>query len=270
MLEKVEPKKVYVSPSGIRFRVDEIRRHGQDCSLAMVCYTNLDPTKDYPVGTKWTIAESMFLARFSEYDGPEKHRVAFLDFDGVFTLTYGRVAKVDSVKASAVAFLDSALTELGIKIVVSSSWRIGEDRLCLSTYLDLAGFTARLHDDFKTKSTDGFRGNDVREWLSRHPEVTEWVIIDDETDFHEDQLDRLVHVDMAEGFGARDYVRLKSVFWGSKRSESFTTFQDSRCIGRDLPTYYDQYLLENGEACSLIFCLLWFEIKSQRISDLYV
>ena len=248
MLETVEPKKVYVSPSGIGFVVDEIRRHGQDCSLAMVCYTNLDPTKDYPAGTKWTIAESMFLARFSEYDGPEKHRVAFLDFDGVFTLTYGRAARVDNyVKASAVAFLDSALTELGIKIVVSSSWRIGEDRLRLSTYLDLAGFTARLHDDFKTKSTDGFRGNDVREWLSRHPEVTEWVIIDDETDFHEDQLDRLVHVDMAEGFGARDHVRLKSVFGGVNDPNLLRPFK-TRGIGRDLPTYYDQYLLDNEGA----------------------
>ena len=248
MLEKVEPKKVYVSPSGIRFRVDEIRRHGQDCSLAMVCYTNLEPTKDYPAGTKWTIAESMFLARFSEYDGPEKHRVAFLDFDGVFTLTYGRAVKTDNyVKSLAVAFLDSALTELGIKIVVSSSWRIGEDRLRLSTYLDLAGFTAHLHEDYKTKSNDGFRGNDVREWLSRHPEVTEWVIIDDETDFHEDQLDRLVHVDMAEGFGARDYVRLKSVFGEVNDPNLLRPFK-TRGIGRDLPTYYDQYLLENGEA----------------------
>ena len=172
----------------------------------------------------------------------------FLDFDGVFTLTYGRAAKVDSyVKTLAVAFLDSALTELGIKIVVSSSWRIGEDRLRLSTYLDLAGFTARLHDDFKTKSTDGFRGNDVREWLSRHPEVSEWVIIDDETDFHEDQLDRLVHVDMFEGFGARDYGRLKSVFETVKDPDLLRPFKNCG-IGRDLPAYIDQYLLDNGEA----------------------
>lgn len=248
MLEEVKVKLIYVSPSGIRFVVDEIRRHGQDHSLTMVCYTNLDPTKDYPAGTKWAIAESMFLARFSEYEGPETRRVVFLDFDGVFTLTYGRAAKVDSyVKALAVAFLDSALTELGIRIVVSSSWRIGEDYLRLSTYLDLAGFKAQLHDDFKTKSGGGFRGDEVREWLSRHPEVTEWVIVDDEIDFHEDQLDRLVHVDMFEGFGARDYGRLKSVFETVKDPDLLRPFKNCG-IGRDLPAYIDQYLLDNGEA----------------------
>lgn len=66
MLQTVEPNKKYISESGFTFRVLFLAKHGQDCSYPMVVYTNLEPTADQPAGQIWTIAESIFLKRFSE------------------------------------------------------------------------------------------------------------------------------------------------------------------------------------------------------------
>lgn len=61
----VEPGRTYRSPSGLKFEVLYLARHAQDCSWPMVVYRNLEPTKDAPTGTVWTIAESIFLRTFS-------------------------------------------------------------------------------------------------------------------------------------------------------------------------------------------------------------
>jgi hypothetical protein len=66
MLESIEEQKVYKSPTGKPFRVLYLARHAQDCSWPMVVYTNLEPTKDAPAYTMWTIAESIFLRTFSD------------------------------------------------------------------------------------------------------------------------------------------------------------------------------------------------------------
>jgi hypothetical protein len=63
---EIEIGKDYLSPSGIPFRVLDIVSHGQDCSIAMVVYKNLIPTKDYPKNHKWVIEESIFYKTFTE------------------------------------------------------------------------------------------------------------------------------------------------------------------------------------------------------------
>ncbi len=66
MLYEVKPKHVYYSPSKLPFEVLHIGRHAQDCSLAMVVFTNLTPTHDRPTGEVWVLAESLFIKQFSE------------------------------------------------------------------------------------------------------------------------------------------------------------------------------------------------------------
>lgn len=67
MISDITENFIYCSPSGIPFRVKEIAAHGQDCSLAMVVYENLEPTKDYPAFKTWVLPESLFVKQFSEY-----------------------------------------------------------------------------------------------------------------------------------------------------------------------------------------------------------
>ena len=56
----------YLSPSGIKFKLLHKAKHGQDCSLAMIVYTNIEPTHDRPVGEIWVITESLFIRLFKE------------------------------------------------------------------------------------------------------------------------------------------------------------------------------------------------------------
>ena len=57
---------VYLSPSGLEFKVLHKAKHGQDCSHPMVVYQNLMPTRDRPSGEIWVISESLFMKLFKE------------------------------------------------------------------------------------------------------------------------------------------------------------------------------------------------------------
>jgi hypothetical protein len=66
MLEHVTPERDYLSPSGLRFKVLYLAKHGQDCSHPMVVYTNLERTHDRPVGEIWVVSERIFRETFRE------------------------------------------------------------------------------------------------------------------------------------------------------------------------------------------------------------
>lgn len=64
---EVELGKVYRSKrSGIRFRALQYAKHGQDCSVGMVVYMNLDQTEDSAPFSMWVMEESLFLKRMGE------------------------------------------------------------------------------------------------------------------------------------------------------------------------------------------------------------
>lgn len=73
MISDITVGHIYKSPSDRPFIVDCIAAHGQDCSLPMVVYRNLEKTLDKPAGTVWVIPESLFTMQFSEYECGEHH-----------------------------------------------------------------------------------------------------------------------------------------------------------------------------------------------------
>lgn len=139
-------------------------------------------------------------------------KICFLDFDGVITATHRAFLAGLEYDPVAASILNRVLNEGGYKIVVSSTWRLGESRLTLWTYLKLMGIKVGLHEDYKTTEIhDKLRGNQIKEWLSRHPEVTDYVIVDDDRDMLEEQMNRFIHCDGAEGFGAKEYMKMKGM-----------------------------------------------------------
>lgn len=68
MIDEIIAGRIYSSPTGVPFIVIFNAAHGQDCSLPMVVYQNVEATKDYPPGKIWTIEESLFLKQFSEFE----------------------------------------------------------------------------------------------------------------------------------------------------------------------------------------------------------
>lgn len=66
MIYEIQPRRVYLSQSGMPLLVKEIARHGQDCSDPYVVFVNLQATPDAPAGLTWVLPESIFLRRFTE------------------------------------------------------------------------------------------------------------------------------------------------------------------------------------------------------------
>jgi len=65
--------------------------------------------------------------------------------------------------------------------------------------------------DWRTGVLEGIRGNEVKEWLDRHPEVDKYVILDDDSDFLEDQKPFFVQTNSDDGFSANNYMAAEKI-----------------------------------------------------------
>jgi len=87
-----------------------------------------------------------------------------------------------------------------VKIVVSSTWRLGHTVDDLKKILKHAKLVADAIIDVTPAFRDGPRGNEIKDWLDRHPEVTNYVIIDDDRDMLEEQQENFVNTSSLHGF----------------------------------------------------------------------
>lgn len=123
----------------------------------------------------------------------ESAAVIFLDMDGVLSTPRAYVAQMDLphpdrwIDPVAVRYLNVLCRAAGAAVVISSTWRLHETGDRFAANLARWGFAGALHSDWRTKRLEGLRGDEVREWLSRHPEVQRHVILDDDADFYADQ-----------------------------------------------------------------------------------
>lgn len=109
-------------------------------------------------------------------------KVLFLDIDGVVnsrstTDFRNNLYPIDPYMAFLVGKIQ---LDTDCKVVLSSSWRLHPDGI---TAVEKA--VVKVID--KTPYLDGIRGDEVKAWLDKHPEVTKYAILDDDSDFHTDQ-----------------------------------------------------------------------------------
>lgn len=110
-------------------------------------------------------------------------KVIFLDIDGVLNCqkTVERFHGFISVDPLLVKRLNRILKETDAKIVLSSTWRLFEDN---KEILEKANIKyIDITPDFHTT-----RGEEISDWLSRHPEVERYVILDDDSDMLPNQI----------------------------------------------------------------------------------
>jgi len=139
-------------------------------------------------------------------------KVIFLDIDGVLTSVRTGWFNMDIY---AVNFLRWACKKSGAKIVISSTWRYnhGED-------FWKPIFEEHLHEDFKTPDltvkqasglyTSKIRGDEIKAWLDAHPEITYYVIIDDDADMLKAQEQYLIQTDSLNGMLDTHMMELRS------------------------------------------------------------
>lgn len=145
-------------------------------------------------------------------------KVIFLDFDGVIT-TYSTKWNISLEHVKRVKKICDAT---GAKLVISSSWqrygRVGESREDrVKNWLDgilMKGYKGAIKKFFTDYTYDmsgrfynefgNVRGSDIKSWLTRNPNVDNYVIIDDEGDMLDEQLYHFVQTDWVFGIQDRE------------------------------------------------------------------
>lgn len=139
----------------------------------------------------------------------QTHKVIFLDIDGVLNsnrtmFAFGRCGYPGSRNGFALddtsIRMIKALCDVDetIRIVVSSSWRIGAKTQEVESFfaphkLPIAGVTD------VASSMNSTRGHEIGFWLINHPDVKDFVILDDDTDMLPEQMSHLVWVNRRDG-----------------------------------------------------------------------
>lgn len=144
-------------------------------------------------------------------------KVIFTDVDGVLnedatpTRTKSRVIFIDEEKLLR---LKRIVDTTGAKIVLSSSWRYDrEDPRYNADFLELQEAFHKVglaFYSFAPVDAIGIRrGMEIQAWLGLHPEVDNYIILDDELfDFEErGLLPRLVKTEFGDGGLTEEHVR---------------------------------------------------------------
>ena len=157
-------------------------------------------------------------------------KVVFLDIDGVLNshrtcLAFGGIPS--GMKKEAVKFLDPLALNMireicklsDAKVVLSSTWRKNRPFQEYAKEFDLP-----IIDRTGSYSDKGhMRGYEIEDWLDKHPEVTHYAIIDDDSDMLESQKTNFVHVNGLEGFLYQHALRLGEILevnpWDRPRSK---------------------------------------------------
>ena len=146
-------------------------------------------------------------------------KIIFLDIDGVLatskSCSEGFIENMVALDGDSVSRL-AALCTGGARIVISSSWRKLHTKEEVLAHLERFGLNrSTVHEDWRTVAIDhGIRGVEIAEWLDRHPEVEDFIILDDDDDFTPEQLPRHVQTTFDDGFSpekAEHAVRLLQV-----------------------------------------------------------
>lgn len=139
-------------------------------------------------------------------------KILFLDIDGVlnFYEATARCGIYIGIEDEKVALLKKIVDATEAKIVLSSTWRLGIDnkghRLEKHVpYLKkkLGKYGLEIYD--KTPvcgKNSNHRGQEINSWLKSHPEIKEWVVLDDEWFIDFNQYDIAPHLVQTYFYGS--------------------------------------------------------------------
>lgn len=149
-------------------------------------------------------------------------KIIFLDFDGVLNSTssylyhksirtgfstYNGDPNIISV------FLINRIIQKGVKVVISSSHRIGRNINEIGEFLK-DKFDMNITDSIvgMTPKMDGIRGKEIEHWL-KNTEYTidAYCIIDDSTDMLAEQKNNFVNTNPDNGFDFNDYIKTLTI-----------------------------------------------------------
>ena len=147
-------------------------------------------------------------------------KVIFLDIDGVLNYTNWYISEkyqelqwnedneidVDPLCSERI---NNICKKTGAKIVITSDWRISWYSTTMR--LERGGINPEYIIDKTPEHLwntppmfDRSRGSEIEHWLMLHPNCDGYVIIDDRTDFKENQLNNFIHINPMYGISNDD------------------------------------------------------------------
>lgn len=142
-----------------------------------------------------------------------KSRILFLDYDGVVntlmwnekgTKTFYNYSEDNKVNNfQAVQWISEFCLKYNFNIVVTSTWREEKNyKECLIN----GGLRSGIEILGCTKILDGkTRGEEIENYLTSHPEIEQYIIVDDVNDFLHEQQNHFVQVNPYYGFNKPEY-----------------------------------------------------------------
>lgn len=107
------------------------------------------------------------------------------------------------------------------KIVISSTWRMSgleqmqamwKDRKLPGEVIDITPIHITKREPGKSFSERLERGNEIKEWLSKHKEIKRYVIFDDDNDMLPEQLPYFVQTDEVYGITTANVLQAVEIF----------------------------------------------------------
>lgn len=111
----------------------------------------------------------------------------------------------------ACAFLNRLFTKEGVRLVISSQWRVGRTRKNWEDLLLFNGINPEalyFGDAWKTHVTHQIRGEEIDLWLHENKEWDNYVIVDDTFEFFKHQEKHCVITEGLEGLQSKDFKKI--------------------------------------------------------------
>jgi hypothetical protein len=152
--------------------------------------------------------------------------VIMLDIDGVLNSVSSMVAyhhlrgpsntiysEADRLDPVAIGLLKYLIDVTDAKIVVSSTWRLNYSLQELADIFAKYGWEdAPFVSETGRGGINTVRGDEIKQWLDAHPEVTNYVIIDDDSDMLDEQLPHFVNTSGTTGFTLVNLCEALTIF----------------------------------------------------------
>ena len=144
-------------------------------------------------------------------------KILFLDIDGVLNsdLYYRSVDRTkrnwNRFDPSTVVLVKKLIEEFSLKVVITSTWRFGAVKM-LNDELVKSGLSNHLHAHWKTPNIHPpHRGTEIELWLDNHPDVNDYVIIDDDISILDEQKSKYVKTELIVGMNEIHYSKVKDI-----------------------------------------------------------
>lgn len=163
--------------------------------------------------------------------GVKNKPVSLADYkvpDSFYTFEHQFKRLVDETCSDKWKWLSEWCNETGTKICISSVWKhhFGtkdyvstpekwEDALCLLGFK--RGTFAGITGERRT-----LRGQEIQDWLDKHPEVTDYAILDDDSDMNDEQFAKFHHCDPWFGLTPNHLYRINRQFENKSNYEKLT------------------------------------------------